>query len=63
MANWLHGEPTLRDLPAICLDARQAHAVLGQMHNKTDANDAAMLADLARTGFWAPRFLAVFVGG
>lgn len=52
MANWLHGELTRRGLPAICVDARQAHAVLSQMHNKTDANDAAMLAELARTGFY-----------
>ena len=36
----------------VCIDARQAHAVLSQMHNKTDANDAAMLAELARTGFY-----------
>jgi len=50
MANWLHGELTRRGLPAICVDARQAHAVLSQMHNKTDANDAAMLADLAPDG-------------
>lgn len=34
------------------MDARQAHAVLSQVHNKTDANDPAMLADLARTGFY-----------
>ncbi|MEM8793913.1 MAG: IS110 family transposase [Pseudomonadota bacterium] len=52
MANWLHGELARRDLPVICVDARQAHAVLSQMHNKTDANNAAMLADLARTGFF-----------
>ena len=52
MANWLHGELARRDLPVICVDARQTHAVLSQMHNKTDANDAAMLADLARTGFF-----------
>ncbi|WP_108661042.1 IS110 family transposase [Acuticoccus kandeliae] len=52
MSNWLHGELEERGLPAICVDARQAHAVLGQMHNKTDANDAAMLAELARTGFY-----------
>ena len=52
MANWLHGELARRDLPVIFVDARQAHAVLSQMHNKTDANDAAMLADLARTGFF-----------
>ncbi|NDW31879.1 IS110 family transposase [Salipiger sp. PrR007] len=52
MANWLYDELTRRGLPAVCVDARQAHAVLGQMHNKTDTNDAAMLADLARTGFY-----------
>ncbi len=33
MANWLHGEHARRDLPVICVDARQAHAVLSQMHN------------------------------
>lgn len=52
MANWLHDELSRRELPVVCVDARQAHAVLGQMHNKTDANDAAMLAELARTGFY-----------
>ena len=52
MANWLHDELSRRNLPIVCVDARQAHAVLGQMHNKTDANDAAMLAELARTGFY-----------
>ena len=36
MANWLHGELTRRGLPAICVDARQAHAVLGQMHTRWD---------------------------
>ncbi len=52
MSNWLHGALEARGLPVACIDARQAHAVLGQMHNKTDANDAAMLAELARTGFY-----------
>lgn len=52
MANWLHRQLLARDLPAVCVDACQAHAVLSQMPNKTDANDAAMLADLARTGFY-----------
>lgn len=51
MANWLYNELSQRGLPVVCIDARQAHAVLSQMHNKTDANDAAMLAELARTGF------------
>ena len=52
MANWLYGELCQRDLPMVCVDARQAHAVLSQMHNKTDDNDASMLAELARTGFY-----------
>lgn len=52
MSNWLHDELFRRDLPVVCVDSRQAHAVLSQMHNKTDANDAAMLAELARTGFY-----------
>ena len=29
MANWLHRQLAARDLPAVCVDARQAHAVLG----------------------------------
>jgi len=52
MANWLYGELSQRGLPMVCIDARQAHAVLSQMHNKTDENDAAMLSELARTGFY-----------
>jgi len=52
MSNWLYHELERRTIPIVCVDARQAHAVLSQMHNKTDANDAAMLADLARTGFY-----------
>lgn len=52
MANWLYHELARCGVPIVCVDARQAHAVLSQMHNKTDANDAAMLADLARTGFY-----------
>jgi len=52
MANWLYNELSQRGLPMVCIDARQAHAVLSQMHNKTDENDAAMLAELARTGFY-----------
>lgn len=42
-ANWLYDELSQRGLPMACIDARQAHAVLSQMHNKTDENDAAML--------------------
>lgn len=54
MSNWLHQALVALGLPSVCVDARQAHAVLSQMHNKTDANDAAMLAELARTGFYRP---------
>tara|TARA_A100001391_G_scaffold185907_1_gene154766 strand:+ start:373 stop:966 length:594 start_codon:yes stop_codon:yes gene_type:complete len=52
MANWLYDELSQRGLPMVCIDARQAHAVLSQMHNKTDEDDAAMLSELARTGFY-----------
>ena len=52
MGNWLFDELSHRGLPMVCIDARQAHAVLSQMHNKTDDNDAAMLSELARTGFY-----------
>lgn len=52
MSNWLYDELSRRGLPMVCIDARQAHAVLSQMHNKTDENDAAMLSELARTGFY-----------
>ena len=52
MANWLYNELADQGLPIVCIDARQAHAVLSQMHNKTDENDAAMLSELARTGFY-----------
>ena len=33
------------------IDARQAHAVMKLQHNKTDAGDAELLAEIARTGF------------
>ncbi len=34
------------------IDARQAHAVMKLQHNKTDAGDAELLAEIARTGFY-----------
>lgn len=52
MANWLYGALSQRGLPMVCIDARQAEAVLSQMHNKTSENYAAMLSELARTGFY-----------
>lgn len=50
-SNWLARELRKRGLPAECLDARRVHAVLRLRHNKTDANDAESLAELARLGF------------
>jgi transposase len=37
-------------LPVVCLDARDAKAVLARQLNKTDANDAFGLAQLVRSG-------------
>ena len=51
LSNWLARELLHLGLKVDVIDARQAHAVLRLQHNKTDANDAAVLADLARTGF------------
>jgi transposase len=51
-SNWLARELGWRGLPVRCLDARRAHAVLRLRHNKTDANDAEALAELARLGFF-----------
>jgi transposase len=50
MANRLHPWLVARDLPAVCVDARQAHAMLSQMPNKTDANDAVVADGLLQGG-------------
>ncbi len=52
LSAWLARGLEARGLAVALIDARQAHAVLRLQHNKTDANDAAVLADLARTGFY-----------
>ncbi len=36
------------------IDARQAHGVMKLQHNKTDDNDAFLLAEIARSGFCRP---------
>jgi transposase len=54
MSGWLHRHLSALSIPVICVDARQAHAVMKLQPNKTDANDAAVLAELARTGFYRP---------
>lgn len=41
-----------RDVPVVCVCARHAKGVLSTRLNKTDANDAEGLAQLARTGWY-----------
>jgi transposase len=54
LSGWLARELCRRGLPVEVIDARQAHAVMKLQHNKTDANDAVLLAEIARTGFYRP---------
>ncbi len=48
---WLARALRKRGMPVEVIDARQAHAVMKLQHNKTDAGDAELLAEIARTGF------------
>ena len=53
LSNWLARELVGRGLPVTVIDARHAHAVLRLQHNKTDENDASILAELAQhPGFY-----------
>ena len=52
LSGWLARELGKLGIAVDVIDARQAHAVMGLQHNKTDANDAALLAEIARTGFY-----------
>jgi transposase len=54
LSHWLVRELRKHGLPVELIDARQAHAVMKLQHNKTDANDADLLAEIARTGFCRP---------
>ncbi len=54
MSGWLARELGALGMPVDVIDARQAHAVMKLQHNKTDANDAVLLAEIARTGFCRP---------
>ncbi len=51
LSNWLARELGKRGIAIDVIDARQVHAVMRLQHNKTDAKDAALLAEIARTGF------------
>jgi len=52
LSHWLGRELRRRGLPVKVIDARHAHAVMRLQHNKTDENDATVLAELARTEFY-----------
>jgi transposase len=54
MSGWLARELGKLGVPVDVIDARQAHAVMRLQHNKTDAGDAELLAEIARTGFCRP---------
>jgi transposase len=54
MSGWLARELGRLGLAVDVIDARQAHAVMKLQHNKTDAGDAELLAEIARTGFCRP---------
>jgi transposase len=49
---WFYHALTAQGLPAICIDARHAKAALDMAPNKTDADDADGLAQLAEVGFY-----------
>lgn len=49
---WFYHALSAEGLPAICVDARHANAALDMAANKTDANDADGLAQLAEVGFY-----------
>lgn len=51
-SSWLHGALSALGIPAVIVDARRAKAALSCHLNKTDANDAEGLAQLARTGWY-----------
>lgn len=49
---WLHDGLRDAELPAICIETRQANAAMKTMPNKTDRNDARALAQIMRTGWY-----------
>ncbi|MEM1300493.1 MAG: IS110 family transposase [Pseudomonadota bacterium] len=51
-SSWLYKRLTEYDLPAVCIDARHAHAALKAQNVKTDRNDARGIAHIVRTGWF-----------
>lgn len=52
LSAWLYEALTTAELPAICIEARQAKAAMAAMPNKTDRNDARGIAQIMRTGWY-----------
>ncbi|ASY62963.1 Mobile element protein [Sinorhizobium sojae CCBAU 05684] len=52
LSTWFYHVLTTEGVPAICIEARHAQKVLNETLNKTDANDADGLAQLADAGFY-----------
>lgn len=52
LSTWFYHALTDEGLPAICIEARHAQKILNETLNKTDANDADGLAQLAEAGFF-----------
>jgi transposase len=49
---WLYEGLRQAGFSAICIETRQANAVMKTMPNKTDRNDARALAQIMRTGWY-----------
>ena len=54
LSGWLARDLGRLGVSVDVIDARHANAVMRLQHNKTDANDAELLAEIARTGFCRP---------
>lgn len=52
LSTWFYHALNAERIPAICIEARHAQKVLNETLNKTDANDADGLAQLAEAGFY-----------
>jgi transposase len=52
LSTWFYHALTAEGVPAICIEARHAQKILNETLNKTDANDADGLAQLAEAGFY-----------